>query len=180
LGNKQNVFDDFIAAAEWLIANKYTSTPYLAINGRSNGGLLVGACMTQRPDLYGATIPQVGVLDMLRYPIQPDAGRYWTGEYGDAINNTKHFDFLIKFSPYHNVKETSYPPTLITAAEHDDRVAPMHSKKFGAALQHANQGDNPILVRIETRSGHGFGKPRYKQIEDYAINLAFIATVMKL
>lgn len=180
LGNKQNVFDDFIAAAEWLIANNYTSTPYLAINGRSNGGLLVGACITQRPDLFGAAIPTVGVLDMLRYPIQPDAGHYWTGEYGDAINNKEHFEFLIKFSPYHNVKETSYPPTLITAAEHDDRVAPMHSKKFGAALQHANKGDNPILVRIETKAGHGFGKPRQKLIEDYAINLAFIATVMKL
>ena len=175
LANKQNVFDDFIAAAEYLITENYTSTPHLGINGRSNGGLLVGAVLTQRPDLFGATIPQVGVLDMLRFPVQKDAGRYWTGEYGDAKENEEHFDFLFKYSPYHNVKEnTVYPPTLVTAAESDDRVAPMHSKKFGAALQYSQSGEAPILVRIETKAGHGYGKPKSKIIEDTAYNLAFL------
>ena len=178
LGNKQNVFDDFIAAAEWLIANNYTSSQKIAINGRSNGGLLVGACLVQRPDLFGVAIPQVGVLDMLRYPFQQDAGRYWTGEYGNAKENSDHFDFLSKFSPYHNAIPANYPATLITAAEGDDRVVPMHSKKFAAALQHANKGNNPILMRIETKAGHGYGKPTSKIVEDEAINLAFIKKVM--
>ncbi|MCE7733492.1 MAG: S9 family peptidase [Candidatus Heimdallarchaeota archaeon] len=180
LGNKQNVFDDFISAGEWLIENKYTSTDKLAINGRSNGGLLVGACMLQRPDLFGAAVPQVGVLDMLRYPVQPDAGRFWTKEYGNAAEVEDHFNFLIKFSPYHNVKSgVEYPPTLITAAEGDDRVAPMHSKKFAAALQYHYKGENPIFLRIETKTGHGFGKSTEQKIEDFSIMFAFLKKVLE-
>ena len=158
LGNKQNVFDDFIAAAEYLIAQKYTTTKKLAINGRSNGGLLVGACMTQRPDLFGVCVPEVGVLDMLRFK-HFQAGRYWTAEYGDAELNADHFDFLIKYSPLHNTdKHTRYPPTLAVSAESDDRVVPMHTKKFTAALQHTQKARNPVLMRIETKAGHGYGK----------------------
>lgn len=180
LGNKQNTFDDFNSAGEWLINNKYTSSDKLAINGRSNGGLLVGACMLQRPDLFGAAVPQVGVLDLLRYPVQPDAGRYWTKEYGDATKFEDHYKFLIKFSPYHNVKTgIEYPPTLITAAEGDDRVAPMHSKKFAAELQHHYKGENPILLRIETRTGHGYGKSTEQKVEDFSIMFAFLKKVLK-
>src|SRR3990172_12979046 len=175
LGKKQNVFDDFIAAGEWLIGHRYTNSKKLAISGRSNGGLLVGACLVQRPDLWGAAIPQVGVLDMLRYPFQSDAGRYWTKEYGNAKENPEHFEFLIKYSPYHNIKtEAVYPPTLITAAEGDDRVSPMHSKKFAAALQYAQKSPEPILLSIETKAGHGFGKAVEKIIEESAIVLAFM------
>lgn len=175
LEKKQTVFDDFIAAAEYLISERYTSNAHLGINGRSNGGLLVGAVLTQRPELFGAAIPQVGVLDMLRYTVQKDAGRYWTKEYGDATKHRQHFEFLIKYSPYHNIKgSTVYPPTLVTAAEGDDRVAPMHSKKFAAALQSAQMGDAPILLRIEDKAGHGYGKPLSKTIEDTAIDLAFL------
>ncbi|OLS23180.1 MAG: Prolyl endopeptidase precursor [Candidatus Heimdallarchaeota archaeon LC_2] len=179
LEKKQTVFDDFIAAGEWLIANKYTSSPKLAINGRSNGGLLAGACLVQRPDLFGAVVPQVGVLDMLRYPFLSDAGRYWTKEYGNAKEFENHFKFLIKYSPYHNVSGAKYPPVLITAAEGDDRVDPMHSKKFGAYLQYAQQSSNPILVRIETKAGHGFGKPKSKIIEDLSILFAFLKKSLK-
>lgn len=177
LENKQNVFDDFIAAAEYLIENKYTSTSKLAINGRSNGGLLISAVLTQRPDLFGATVPQVGVLDMYRFSLYT-IGRYWIPEYGDAINNAEHFKFLSKYSPLHNIQEISYPPTLITAAEGDNRVAPAHSLKFAAELQNKQQGDNPILLRIEKKAGHGFGKSVTQIIEDEAVVYAFLEQVL--
>jgi prolyl oligopeptidase len=180
LENKQNVFNDFIAAAEWLIDNKYTNSKKLAINGRSNGGLLVGACVTQRPDLFGVAIPEVGVLDMLRFK-HFQAGRYWTAEYGDAEKNQDHFNFLIKFSPVHNAEKNShYPPILVVAAEADDRVVPMHTKKFTAALQHAQKAKNPILMKIETKSGHGFGKSIMQQIDDNSFIFAFIDQIFAL
>ncbi|MBA7606626.1 Prolyl endopeptidase [subsurface metagenome] len=166
LENKQNVFDDFIAAAEWLIDNDYTTRERLAIDGASNGGLLVGACLMQRPDLFGAAIPRVGVLDMLRYH-RWGAGRFWTPEYGNAEENPAHFKFLYAYSPLHNVKEgVAYPPTLITTANTDDRVVPVHSKKFAATLQAKDAGANPILIRIETKAGHGAGKPTSKRIDE--------------
>jgi prolyl oligopeptidase len=174
LANKQNVFDDFIAAAEWLIDNKYTSNKKLAIWGGSNGGLLVGACMTQRPDLYGAVICSVPVLDMLRYH-KFTVGRYWIPEYGDAENDAEQFKFMYAYSPLHNVKPgTSYPPTLIATADTDDRVVPHHAKKFAATVQAAHKGDNPILLRIETKAGHGMGKPTAKVIEETADVYAFL------
>lgn len=179
LERKQNVFDDFIAAAEYLIREKYTATPKLAINGRSNGGLLVGAVLVQRPDLFGAAVPQVGVLDMLRYPLFT-IGRFWIEEYGDAINNADHFKFLYKYSPLHNVKDGVYPPTLITAAEGDNRVDPAHSLKFAATLQYHQKGDAPILLRIERKAGHGFGKPITKSIEDLSYKLAFISQALQV
>lgn len=175
--NKQNVFDDFIAAAEWLIENKYTRSEKLAIQGGSNGGLLVGACMTQRPDLYGACLPAVGVMDMLRFH-KFTAGRYWTDDYGSA-DNADEFQALYKYSPYHNVKSgTCYPPTLITTADTDDRVVPGHSFKFAAAAQHAQSCDNPVLIRIETKAGHGAGKPTSKAIEEAADVWAFLHKVL--
>src|SRR5262249_43121877 len=156
--HKQNVFDDFIAAAEWLIAEKVTSTPKLAIEGRSNGGLLVGACMTQRPELYGATLPGVGVMDMLRFH-KFTIGWAWTDDFGSS-DDAEQFKAIYKYSPLHNLKPgTCYPPTLITTADHDDRVVPAHSFKFAAALQAAQSCDNPVLIRIETKAGHGAGKP---------------------
>jgi prolyl oligopeptidase len=171
--HKQSVFDDFIAAGEWLIANKYTSTPKLAINGRSNGGLLVGAALTQRPDLWGATLPVVGVLDMLRFQ-KFTIGWAWTSDYGSS-ENPDEFKALYKYSPLHNVKPgTKYPPTLITTADHDDRVFPGHSFKFAAALQAAQSGPAPILIRIETRAGHGAGKPTAKIIEDQTDQWSFL------
>jgi prolyl oligopeptidase len=171
--NKQNVFDDFIGAAEWLIAEKYTSTNRLAIMGGSNGGLLVGAAMTQRPDLFGACLPEVGVLDMLRYQ-NFTAGHFWRDEYG-TVDDPEEFKALIAYSPYHNVKEgTKFPPTMVVTADTDDRVVPMHSFKFGAALQHAQSGDAPILLRIETRAGHGAGTPTTKRIEETADLWAFL------
>jgi prolyl oligopeptidase len=171
--NKQNVFDDFIGAAEWLIAEKYTSTNRLAIMGGSNGGLLVGAAMTQRPDLFGACLPEVGVLDMLRYQ-NFTAGHFWRDEYG-TVDDPDEFKALIAYSPYHNVKEgTKFPPTMVVTADTDDRVVPMHSFKFGAALQHAQAGDAPILLRIETRAGHGAGTPTTKRIEETADLWAFL------
>ncbi len=174
LENKQNVFDDFIAAAEWLIAEGYTCTPKLAIMGRSNGGLLVGACITQRPELYGAAICWVGVLDMLRYHLF-SAGRYWTGEYGNAIENADHFRFMHRFSPIHNVKfATVYPPTLIRTAETDDRVVPMHSLKFYGALQSAAGNPEDIYLLVERKAGHGAGKPIAKQIDEHADIWTFI------
>lgn len=174
LENKQNVFDDFIAAAEWLIAEGYTSTPKLAIMGRSNGGLLVGACITQRPELYGAAICWVGVLDMLRYHLF-SAGRYWTGEYGNAIDNADHFRFMHRYSPIHNVKfATVYPPTLIRTAETDDRVVPMHSLKFYAAMQSACGNPEDIYLLVERKAGHGAGKPISKIIDEQADIWAFI------
>ncbi|MEP7014554.1 MAG: prolyl oligopeptidase family serine peptidase [Verrucomicrobiota bacterium] len=171
--HKQNVFDDFIAAGEWLIANKYTSTPKLAIHGRSNGGLLVGAALTQRPDLWGATIPGVGVLDMLRFQ-KFTIGWAWTSDYGSS-ENKEEFEALRKYSPLHNIKpDTKYPPTLITTGDHDDRVFPGHSFKFAATLQQAQAGPGPILIRIETRAGHGAGKPTTKIIEEQTDQWAFL------
>jgi len=171
--NKQNVFDDFIGAAEWLIANKYTSKEKIACKGASNGGLLVGAVETQRPDLWGACIPEVGVMDMLRFH-KFTAGRYWTDDYGSS-DDPDQFKALYAYSPYHNIKAgTKYPPTLITTADHDDRVVPGHSFKFAAEMQHDQAGDAPILIRIETKAGHGAGTPTSKLIEHYADIYAFL------
>ena len=168
LENKQNVFDDFIAAAEWLIANKYTSSEMLAINGGSNGGLLTAATMLQRPDLFGAVLCQVPVIDMLRYH-KFTVGRYWIPEYGNAEENEEHFKFLYAYSPLHNVKENvDYPSILLTTADTDNRVAPLHAKKFAATLQEKYKGKNPILLRVETKAGHGAGKPTTKRIEEAA------------
>jgi prolyl oligopeptidase len=171
--HKQNVFDDFIAAAEWLIANKYTSTPKLAIGGRSNGGLLVGACLTQRPDLFGATLPGVGVMDMLRFH-QFTIGWAWKSDYGSS-ENPDEFKAIYKYSPLHNLKPgTKYPPTLIVTADHDDRVYPAHSFKFAATMQEDQAADAPVLIRIETRAGHGAGKPITKSIEELTDEFAFL------
>ena len=170
---KQNVFDDFITAAEWLIQNKYTSSSRLAIQGRSNGGLLVGACMTQRPDLFGACLPGVGVMDMLRFH-RFTAGRFWTDDYGSA-DNAEEFPALLKYSPYHNLKPgTRYPATMVTTADTVDRVVPGHSFKFAARLQAAHTGTTPVLIRIETSAGHGAGKPTAKIIEESSDELAFL------
>jgi prolyl oligopeptidase len=176
LKNKQNVFDDFIAAGEWLIANKYTQTKRLAIMGGSNGGLLVGAAITERPDLFGAALPAVGVMDMLRFH-KFTIGWAWKADYGSS--ETKDgFDVLYKYSPLHNVKGgTKYPATLVTTADHDDRVVPAHSHKFTATLQAAQAGDAPILTRIETNAGHGKGKPTTKQIEERADQWSFLMKV---
>jgi prolyl oligopeptidase len=173
LHKKQNVFDDFIAAAQYLIDNKYTSTPKLAIGGGSNGGLLVGACMTQRPDLYGAALPAVGVMDMLRFQ-KFTIGWAWTSDYGSS-GNRQDFPFLYAYSPLqHIAKGCCYPATLITTADHDDRVVPAHSFKFAATLQ-ADQGCNkPVMIRIETRAGHGAGKPTTKIIQETADRWAFL------
>ena len=175
--NKQNVFDDFIAAAEWLIENKYTSSKKLAIQGGSNGGLLVGACMTQRPDLFGACLPAVGVMDMLRFH-KFTAGRFWTDDYGSA-DNADEFPALRAYSPYHNLKGgTQYPATLITTADTDDRVVPGHSFKFAAQLQASQSGTAPTLIRIETRAGHGAGKPTAKIIEEASDQWAFLVKTL--
>lgn len=171
---KQNVFDDFIAAAEWLIAHRYTNPQRLAIEGRSNGGLLTAACLLQRPDLFGAVHCGVPVTDMLRFQ-RFTAGRFWTVEYGDAEAAEADFRFLLAYSPVHTVREGgAYPATLITTADTDDRVVPMHGKKFAAALQHAQSGANPILLRIETKAGHGAGKPTAKVLEEQADIYAFL------
>ncbi|HAZ43214.1 MAG TPA: S9 family peptidase [Cyanobacteria bacterium UBA11369] len=176
---KQNVFDDFIAAAEWLIANKYTSGEKLAIAGGSNGGLLVGACMTQRPDLFGAALPAVGVLDMLRFH-KFTIGWAWCSEYGSP-EDPEEFKALYAYSPLHNLKAgIAYPATMITTADHDDRVVPAHSFKFAAALQAAHQGENPVLIRIETKAGHGAGKPTAKQIEELADRWAFLVRSLNI
>lgn len=170
---KQNVFDDFIAAAEYLIENKYTSKDYLAIRGGSNGGLLVGATMTQRPDLMKVALPAVGVLDMLRYHTFT-AGAGWAYDYGTSEDSPEMFEYLKGYSPLHNVKAgVSYPATLVTTGDHDDRVVPAHSFKFAATLQENQAGDNPTLIRIETNAGHGAGKPVSKTIEEYADIFAF-------
>jgi len=172
--HKQNVFDDFIAAAEWLIANHYTSPAKLAIRGGSNGGLLVGACLTQRPDLFGAALPAVGVMDMLRFH-KFTIGWAWTSDYGSS-DDPEQFKALYAYSPLHNLRAgTKYPPTLITTADHDDRVVPGHSFKFAATLQADQAGPAPVLIRIETKAGHGAGKPVSKQIEELADVWAFAA-----
>ncbi len=171
---KQNVFDDFIAAAEYLIAEGYTSSPKLAIQGGSNGGLLVAASLIQRPDLFGAALPAVGVLDMLRYHLPSANARNWNTDYG--LSEVKEeFEAQYAYSPLHNLEEGAcYPPTLVTTADHDDRVVPWHSYKFGAAMQFAQGCESPVLVRVETRAGHGAGKPTWMQIEDIADQWAFI------
>ena len=175
--NKQNVFDDFIAAAEWLIRNRYTSSEKLAISGGSNGGLLVGACMTQRPDLFGAALPAVGVMDMLRFH-KFTIGWAWCSDYGSP-ENEEEFKALYAYSPLHNLKpDKVYPSTLITTADHDDRVVPAHSFKFAAALQAAHKGENPVFIRIETKAGHGAGKPTSKRIEEVTDQLAFLTAVL--
>ena len=171
---KQNVFDDFIGAAEWLIANKYTNPQKIAIQGGSNGGLLVGACMTQRPDLYKVAIPQVGVMDMLRYH-KFTIGWNWASDYGTSEDSREMFEYLKGYSPLHNLRPgTSYPATLVTTADHDDRVVPAHSFKFAATLQECNAGPNPVLIRIDSKAGHGSGKPMSKVIEEQADIYGFI------
>ncbi|MGC4056748.1 MAG: prolyl oligopeptidase family serine peptidase [Chitinophagaceae bacterium] len=173
LSRKQTVFDDFIAAAEYLIAQRYTSSAKLAIRGGSNGGLLVGACLTQRPDLFAVAIPQVGVLDMLRYH-KFTVGWGWAVEYGSS-DKEDDFRYLIRYSPLHNVKKgTCYPATMITTADHDDRVVPAHSFKFAATLQAAQGCDRPVLIRIDGKAGHGAGKPTAKLIEEAADILSFV------
>ena len=165
---KQNVFDDFIAAAEYLIDNNYTSSDYLAIRGGSNGGLLVGATMTQRPNLMAVALPAVGVMDMLRYH-KFTAGAGWAYDYGTSDDSREMFEYLYGYSPVHNVKDgVEYPATMVTTADHDDRVVPAHSFKFAAELQDKHDGDEPVLIRIETKAGHGAGKPTSKIIQEYA------------
>jgi len=174
---KQNSFDDFIAAAQWLIASGYTSRSKLAIMGGSNGGLLVAACLTQRPDLFGAAVPTVGVLDMLRFH-KFTIGSAWTSDYGSP-DDPEEFKYLFAYSPYHNIQTgTAYPPTLITTGDHDDRVVPSHSYKFAAALQAAQGGPAPILIRVEVRAGHGFGKPVSMQIGEMVDVMAFLVKVL--
>jgi prolyl oligopeptidase len=176
---KQNVFDDFIGAAEWLVNNKVTSPAKLAIGGGSNGGLLVGAAMTQRPELFGAAIPQVGVMDMLRFH-NFTIGWAWTSDYGSS-ENPEEFKALVKYSPLHNLKPgTCYPATMITTADHDDRVVPAHSFKFAATAQAAQAGGNPVIIRIDTKAGHGAGKPTGKQIEEVADRWGFLSKALKM
>jgi prolyl oligopeptidase len=176
---KQNVFDDFIGAAEWLVANKVTSPGKLAIGGGSNGGLLVGAAMTQRPDLFAAAIPQVGVMDMLRFH-KFTIGWAWTSDYGSS-ENADEFKALVKYSPLHNLKPgTCYPATMITTADHDDRVVPAHSFKFAATAQAAQGGSAPIIIRIDTKAGHGAGKPTTKQIDEVTDRWGFLTKALKM
>lgn len=170
---KQNVFDDFIAAGEYLINEGYTNSKKLSIFGGSNGGLLVGAVMNQRPELFGAALPAVGVMDMLRFH-NFTAGRFWTDDYGSS-DNPEEFKALRAYSPYHNIKDgTKYPAILVTTADHDDRVVPGHSFKYAARIQEAQAGNAPVLIRIETRAGHGAGVPTEKIIESYADQWAFL------
>ena len=174
---KQNVFDDFLSAAHWLIDNRYTRPDKLAIAGGSNGGLLVGAAMTQEPDLFGAALPAVGVMDMLRYH-QFTIGWAWAGDYGTS-EDPEEFEALLAYSPLHNLERgTAYPATMVTTADHDDRVVPAHSFKFAAELQHAHRGSDPVLIRIETRAGHGAGKPTKKRIEEAADRWAFLVETL--
>jgi prolyl oligopeptidase len=169
---KQNVFDDFIAAAEYLIAEKWTDTPHLGVNGGSNGGLLIGAVMTQRPELFGVCFPEVGVLDMLRYQ-KFTAGFGWVPEYGNADNSKEELDYLMKYSPLHNVRPAKYPATMVMTADHDDRVVPAHSFKFISTLQPAQQGDVPVLIRVQVQAGHGAGMPTNMIIDQQADKWAF-------
>ena len=178
LGKKQNVFDDFIAAAEHLIKSKYTNSKKLAIGGGSNGGLLVGACLTQRPELYGAVLAAVGVMDMLRYHTWT-IGWAWVPEYGSSAEPGA-FKWLYAYSPLHNLRKASYPATLVTTADHDDRVVPAHSFKFAAELQHNQQGDAPVMIRIETKAGHGAGKPTTKRIDEAADRWAFLVKALQM
>ncbi len=179
LGKKQNVFDDFIAAAEWLIARRYTSAAKLAISGGSNGGLLVGAVLNQRPDLFGAAVPAVGVMDMLRFH-RFTIGWAWVSDYGSP-DDPEAFQWLLAWSPLHNIRKgAKYPAVLVVTADHDDRVVPAHSFKYAAALQAAQGGDAPVLIRIETRAGHGAGKPTAKQIEEAADVQAFLERALGL
>jgi prolyl oligopeptidase len=176
---KQNVFDDFIAAGEYLVKEKYTSTEKLAIKGGSNGGLLIGAVMTQRPDLFGACLPHVGVMDMLRFH-KFTAGRFWVDDYGSP-DDEKDFPALFKYSPYHHLKPgVKYPPTMVITADTDDRVVPGHSFKFAAQLQYCQAGNAPVLARIETRAGHGAGKPTTKLIEELADEYSFLLKTLKM
>ncbi len=176
---KQNVFDDFIAAGEWLIANHYTSTPKLGIYGRSNGGLLIGAVLNQRPDLFGAAVPGVGVMDMLRFN-KFTVGGGWTADYGSP-ENPAEFKAIRAYSPLHNIREGGhYPPTLVLTADHDDRVVSAHSFKYTAALQHAQASDCPILIRIETEAGHGGGKPIAKRVDEAVAILAFFEKTLHM
>jgi prolyl oligopeptidase len=177
LDRKQNVFDDFIACAEYLIREKVTSTPKLAILGRSNGGLLVGACLAQRPDLFGAAVPVVGVMDMLRFH-RFTIGWAWVSDYGCA-DDPSGFKCLYAYSPLHNLKPgRRYPATLVLTGDHDDRVVPGHSFKFTAALQAAQAGDAPVLIRIQTKAGHGQGKPTALLIEETADMWAFVVEAL--
>ncbi|MDP8930044.1 MAG: prolyl oligopeptidase family serine peptidase, partial [Actinomycetota bacterium] len=180
LANKQNVFDDFIACGEWVTGRSGWSRPdRLAIEGRSNGGLLVGACMTQRPDLFGACVAEVGVLDMLRYH-KFTIGWAWVSDYGSA-EDPEQFRWLMAYSPLHNLEAgTCYPSTLVTTGDHDDRVVPGHSFKFVAALQAAQGCDNPVLIRIDTSAGHGVGKPTSKMIQERVDVLAFYLRALDL
>jgi prolyl oligopeptidase len=174
---KQNVFDDFIACAEWLIHEKITSSARLAIEGRSNGGLLVGACMTQRPELFGAALPAVGVMDMLRFH-KFTIGWAWVSDYGSS-DDPQQFKILYDYSPLHNLKPgTCYPATLVTTADHDDRVVPGHSFKFTATLQACQKGEAPVLIRVQTRAGHGMGKPTSIWINEYSDIYAFLVKVL--
>ncbi len=180
LERKQNVFDDFISAAQWLISAGYTRRDRLAIEGGSNGGLLVAACEVQRPDLFGAVICRVPVIDMLRYH-RFTVGRFWVSDYGDAEQNADHFRFLYAYSPLHNVRTgVPYPPTLILSADTDDRVVPAHAKKFAATLQWAQNGPAPILLRVETKAGHGMGKPTAKVIEELVDKFAFLFAIFAM
>lgn len=175
---KQNVFDDFISAGEWLINNKYTDKNHLAIMGGSNGGLLIGACMTQRPDLFKVCIPEVGVMDMLRYH-KFTIGWNWAPDYGTSADSKEMFEYLKGYSPLHTLKKgVSYPATLVTTADHDDRVVPAHSFKFAATLQECQAGKAPVLIRIDSKAGHGGGKPLSKQMEEYADIYGFIMNEM--
>jgi prolyl oligopeptidase len=177
LARKQNVFDDFVAAAEWLVRSRYTSRDRLAVNGGSNGGLLVGAAMTQRPELFAAAVPEVGVMDMLRFH-RFTIGWAWKSDYGSS-ETKEGFRTLLRYSPLHNLRPgTRYPATLVLTADHDDRVVPAHSHKFTAALQAAQGGEAPILSRIETRAGHGAGKPTAKLIAERTDVFAFLVSVL--
>jgi prolyl oligopeptidase len=177
--NKQNVFDDFIAAGEWLVDNGWTKPDKLAIGGRSNGGLLVGAAMTQRPDLFGAVLAGVGVMDMLRFH-KFTIGWAWVSDYGSA-DDPEQFQALLKYSPYHNIHDgTAYPATLVYTADHDDRVVPSHSYKFAARLQAADAGEQPVMIRIDTKAGHGAGKPTAKQIEEWADLWGFLVAELDM
>ena len=177
LSRKQNVFDDFYAAAHYLIDQKYTSTPKLAINGGSNGGLLIGAAVTQHPELFGAAIAEVGVMDMLRFQ-KFTVGSGWIPEYGSSEASAEQFKTLFAYSPYHNLKAQNYPPTLIMTADHDDRVFPAHSFKFAAQMQYAQTGEGPVLLRVESNAGHGAGTPTSKAIDEAADRYAFLVKTL--